>query len=145
MPKVIDLPTSTSMSDSDYLIMEQSSGGTKKITRGNAIPTSTASGIVTRTSGANVQSSYIRIHDKTVYITVNCQATASVSSGSNAFVGAIAAGYRPSGVGGSGISYYAGTALLTNINENGTITVRVIGDALPNLAQFAANAMYLIP
>lgn len=37
MPKVIDLPTSTSMSDSDYLIMEASGGGTKKITRANAI------------------------------------------------------------------------------------------------------------
>lgn len=37
MPKVIDLPTSTSMTDSDYLIMEQSSGGTKKITRDNAL------------------------------------------------------------------------------------------------------------
>lgn len=37
MPKVIDLPTSTSMSDSDYLIMEQSSGGTKKITRDNVL------------------------------------------------------------------------------------------------------------
>lgn len=38
MPKVIDLPTSTSMSDSDYLIMEASGGGTKKITRNNALP-----------------------------------------------------------------------------------------------------------
>lgn len=38
MPKVIDLPTSTSMSDSDYFIMEQSSGGTKKITKQNAAP-----------------------------------------------------------------------------------------------------------
>lgn len=37
MPKVIDLPTSTSMSNSDYLIMEQSGGGTKKITRANAL------------------------------------------------------------------------------------------------------------
>lgn len=36
MPKVIDLPTATSMSDSDYLIMEASGGGTKKITKANA-------------------------------------------------------------------------------------------------------------
>lgn len=35
MPKVIDLPTSTSMSNSDYLIMEASGGGTKKITKQN--------------------------------------------------------------------------------------------------------------
>lgn len=38
MPKVIDLPTATSMSGSDYLIMESSGGGTKKITRSNALP-----------------------------------------------------------------------------------------------------------
>lgn len=37
MPKVIDLPTATSMTDSDYLIMEASGGGTKKITRTNAL------------------------------------------------------------------------------------------------------------
>lgn len=36
MPKVIDLPTATSMDNGDYLIMEESSGGTKKITRANA-------------------------------------------------------------------------------------------------------------
>ena len=37
MPKVIDLPTATTMDDSDYLLMEESSGGTKKITRANAV------------------------------------------------------------------------------------------------------------
>ena len=37
MPKVIDLPTATSMDDGDYLLMEESSGGTKKITRANAL------------------------------------------------------------------------------------------------------------
>lgn len=37
MPNVIDLPTATTMDDSDYLIMEESTGGTKKITRANAL------------------------------------------------------------------------------------------------------------
>ncbi len=37
MPHVINLPTATSMDDGDYLIMEESSGGTKKITRKNAL------------------------------------------------------------------------------------------------------------
>lgn len=36
MPKVIDLPTVTSMDGADYLIMEESGGGTKKITKSNA-------------------------------------------------------------------------------------------------------------
>ena len=37
MPKVIDLPTETSMDNGDYLLMEKSTGGTKKITRENAV------------------------------------------------------------------------------------------------------------
>lgn len=37
MPKVIDLPTASSMDDSDYLLMEESTGGTKKITKSNAL------------------------------------------------------------------------------------------------------------
>lgn len=37
MPKVIDLPTVTSITSSDYLIAEASGGGTKKITLKNAI------------------------------------------------------------------------------------------------------------
>lgn len=38
MPKVIDLPTASTMDDGDYLIMEESTGGTKKIARINALP-----------------------------------------------------------------------------------------------------------
>jgi len=45
MPKVIDLPNASSMNDSDYLLMESSGGGTKKITRANALP-STKNGVV---------------------------------------------------------------------------------------------------
>lgn len=37
MPKVIDLPTATTLDSGDYLIMEESSGGTKKITADNAL------------------------------------------------------------------------------------------------------------
>lgn len=44
MPKVINLPTSTSMNNSDYLIMEASGGGTKKITRANAVNLSNLGG-----------------------------------------------------------------------------------------------------
>lgn len=38
MPRVIDLPTATTMDDGDYLIMEESTGGTKKIQRQHAAP-----------------------------------------------------------------------------------------------------------
>ena len=37
MPKVIDLPTAASMDDGDYLLMEESTGGTKKITKANVL------------------------------------------------------------------------------------------------------------
>lgn len=37
MPKVINLPIATQMDETDYLIMEESTGGTKKITRANAL------------------------------------------------------------------------------------------------------------
>lgn len=46
MPKVIDLPTATSMDSGDYFVMEESTGGTKKITRANAL----AANIVTASS-----------------------------------------------------------------------------------------------
>lgn len=39
MPKVIDLPTTSAIDNGDYLIMEESTGGTKKITRGNTLGT----------------------------------------------------------------------------------------------------------
>lgn len=57
MPKVIDLPTATTMDDGDYLLMEESTGGTKKITRANALsPIGTmysAVSSVTSVSGSN--------------------------------------------------------------------------------------------
>lgn len=37
MPKVIDLPTVTSMANGDYLLAEKSTGGTEKITKGNML------------------------------------------------------------------------------------------------------------
>lgn len=37
MPKVIDLPTATTMDNGDYFVMEESTGGTKKITKSNAL------------------------------------------------------------------------------------------------------------
>lgn len=58
MPKVIDLPTATTLDSGDYLIMEKSSGGTKKITKSNALsnigttPSSVAASTSTLVSGA---------------------------------------------------------------------------------------------
>lgn len=62
MPKVIDLPSATSMNNNDYFIMESNGGGTKKITRSNALPstnpgiryTTTPTDLSTVASGQNV-------------------------------------------------------------------------------------------
>lgn len=37
MPKVFDLPTVTDMDDADFFLMEESTGGTKKINKSNAV------------------------------------------------------------------------------------------------------------
>lgn len=44
MPKVIDLPTSSSMNNNDYFVMESNGGGTKKITKSNAVNLSNLGG-----------------------------------------------------------------------------------------------------
>lgn len=64
MPKVIDLPTSTSMSDSDYFVMEASGGGTKKITRANAL--SPIGTVVSGTDVTSIVSSGVRTGVKSI-------------------------------------------------------------------------------
>ena len=55
--------------------------------------------------------------------------TASISAGSNAFVGTISEGARPvTGVYGSG--YLSSSGLMCHLGANGQITVRVIGTAV---------------
>lgn len=67
MPKVFNLPTVTSMSNNDYLLMEGSSGGTKKITKNNAL-----SGIGSVVSAVNSQTSIATSTDTNM-----CQITLS--------------------------------------------------------------------
>lgn len=47
MPKVIDLPTATTMDSGDYFVMEESTGGTKKITNNNVLSNRAYSGSLT--------------------------------------------------------------------------------------------------
>lgn len=227
MPKVIDLPTATTMDDSDYLLMEESTGGTKKITKFNAVSrelsfntvgvatvsdldaavtngssslyfsadvavggvtvprysrgmslnarnsadgvfiavdpsrniyhgfrngttwnvrtdkTTAVSGVVTRTSGGTVSASTVRTSDRFahLYIAITSVATAA---GSNVFDGSIDSAYRPA-QDALGIGYVGGSALVAVLRQAGTITVRVIGAALPANATFAVTIPYILP
>ena len=98
MPKVIDLPTSTSMSDSDYLIMEASGGGTKKITKNNALtPVKIEQGGTGGTSFASARSNLGIVHIQLP------SGTAKTFSFTTAFRGFLLL----SGVGSNGVGIYS--------------------------------------
>lgn len=227
MPKVIDLPTATSMDDGDYLLMEESTGGTKKITKYNAISkelsfntvsiatisdldaavtngssslyfsvdvavggvtvprysrgislnarnsadgvfiavdssrniyhgfrngttwnvrtdkTTAVSGVVTRTSGGTVTASTVRVSDKFAHLYMSINPTATAAGG-NVFEGTINSAYRP--VQDSlGVGYVGGSALVGVLRTAGTITIRVIGNAVAEGASFGITIPYLLP
>lgn len=227
MPKVIDLPTATSMDDGDYLLMEESTGGTKKITKYNAISkelsfntvsiatisdldaavtngssslyfsadvavggvtvprysrgislnarnsadgvfiavdssrniyhgfrngttwnvrtdkTTAVSGVVTRTSGGTVTASTVRVLDKFAHLYMSINPTATAAGG-NVFEGTINSAYRP--VQDSlGVGYVGGSALVGVLRTAGTITIRVIGNAVAEGASFGITIPYLLP
>lgn len=113
MPKVIDLPTSASMSTSDYLIMEESGGGTKKISRWNALGED-LSNIAT---GQNVH----------VLLSVPANGSISIDLRNLAYTSAIIMG-TVNGVGG---------VLIGLLLNNGTVTAR----NLMNNTQWTNNAI----
>lgn len=90
MPKVIDLPTATMMDDNDYLIMEESSGGTKKITKANveAVTSSTISVASGFTAAENAVYKAGRVVQMIYWV------SGTLSSGWTV-VGTLPAGYRP--------------------------------------------------
>lgn len=90
MPKVIDLPTATTMDDSDYLLMEESSGGTKKITRANA--NSVGQTTITAASGFTASINHVYKYGRVVQFIY--WVTGTLSSGWNT-VGTLPVGYRP--------------------------------------------------
>lgn len=98
MPKVIDLPTSTSMSDSDYFIMEASGGGTKKITKDNALtPIKIAQG---GTGGTSFESARTNLGFVHVQLPSGTAKTFSFSTGFRGFL-------LLSGVGSNGVGIYS--------------------------------------
>lgn len=146
MPKVIDLPTATTMDSGDYFVMEESSGGTKKITKGNSVlkVENQVSGIVTRTSGSTIQSSYIRVWGKVALLFLELSADQDYGTGTNVFVGSINSAYRPV-QNCIGAGYYGGSGMYCQVQTDGSITVRMIGASLFVGSRFAVSVMLMLP
>lgn len=227
MPKVYDLPTATDMDDADFFLMEESTGGTKKINRSNAVnkflsfypvsiaslsdlntavtngssalyfsanvdvggvtiprysrgmslntrnstdgvfiavdpsrniyhgfrngttwnvrtdKTTAVSGVVTRTSGGTVTASTVRVSDKFAHLYMSINPTATAAGG-NVFEGTINSAYRPA-QDSLGVGYVGGSALVGVVRTAGTITIRVIGNAVAEGASFGITIPYLLP
>lgn len=90
MPKVIDLPTSTSMASSDYFVMESSGGGTKKITKANVEAVSSTT--ISTASGWSASENAVYKTGRVVWFVLWVQGT--LASGWNT-IGTLPTGYRP--------------------------------------------------
>ena len=80
----------------------------------------------TRSSGWTINSQKVYKWGRVITASITLNASSSVSSGSNAFVGTLASGYRPL-VNVSASSYYASAVMTAILKTDGTITVRVGG------------------
>lgn len=144
MPKVIDLPTATTMDSGDYFVMEESTGGTKKITRANSVDkVTTVSNIITRTSGGTVSSS-VKIVGKVAFLSMTVTADTTYTAGSNAFAGTINSAYTPP-ISCLGASYIAAAGIIINVSSNGTVTARVISGTVTANTSFTASVVLLLP
>lgn len=88
--------------------------------------TQTSTNAVTRSSGWTINSQKVYKWGRVITASITLNASSSVSSGSNAFVGTLASGYRPL-VNVSASSYYASVVMTAILKTDGTITVRVGG------------------
>lgn len=123
MPKVIDLPTATSMDNGDYIIMEESGGGTKKITKANVDAPSSAT--VTLTSPATVDGNQNYLYKSGRFVQLQLWVTnASVTEGQWSTIGTIPSGFRPwMNTYGLTLDYGTNPAATVNITQAGEIRI----------------------
>lgn len=123
MPKVIDLPTATSMDNADYLLMEESTGGTKKITRSSLEAPSSST--VTPTSPATVSDNQNFLYKSGRLVQLQYWVTGvSVTVGQWVTIGKIPSGYRPIvSMYVPSIDYGSNPSALINITAAGEIRV----------------------
>lgn len=143
MPKVIDLPTATSMDEADYFLMEESGGGTKKITRSNSVDKiTTVSNPVTQTSGGTVSGATLRICGRIAFLGFTVTAASNVPAGGNLFVGEIASAYKPV-MTCRNASYVGGVCVVTAIASDGTITCRNVTSQISSGTSVGVTVVYL--
>lgn len=138
MPKVIDLPTSTSMSDSDYLIMEASGGGTKKITKANVDGVSTSS--LTVASGFSVVQSMNNVY-KTGRVAQFVFWISGTIGTSGTLVGTLPSGFRPVSAFMTPMLDFGGnTIAIAQVSLNGEIRLYKTADSSTS---FRLTATYI--
>lgn len=140
MPKVIDLPTATSMDNSDYLLMEESTGGTKKITKSNFEAPSSST--ITPASGVTVvqNKNYVYKAGRVVQF-VYWVSGVSLTSNSWTVIGTLPAGFRPIADFYTLLLDYGENPCATvNVAQNGNI--RVYGSSWSSSA-FRLTATYI--
>lgn len=102
------------------------------------ITVNATSGVVTRSSGATIQSQHFVKYGRFGMLVLGLKYTSSVSSGSNFFVGTVAAAYRPA-MRATGCEYYGNTSIIGAIETGGSITIRNASNA----ARTASDTFYV--
>lgn len=92
--------------------------------------TTTGTGIVSRSSGATLNSSSYARHGNVVTLNIEISTTSSTSAGNDVFVGTISNNTYIPKVGANGSAYNGSVGILGYINSSGNITLRVIGASL---------------
>lgn len=86
----------------------------------------TSTSAFTRTGGWTINAQHIYKWGRVITASITLNASSSIASGNNAFVGSLASEYRPL-VNVSASSYYASAVMTAILRTDGTITVRVGG------------------
>ena len=106
--------------------------------------TTTGTGVVTRSSGATLNSSSYARYGNVVQLFVECTSSGSTSAGSNCFAGTISDTSLIPKVYGGGTSYSASSGLIGYIDSSGNITVRVVGATLATNRPFTMVFTYIV-
>ena len=121
------------------------SNGTRGTWRRLAVEeTTTGSNVVSRSSGASLNSSEYRRFGNVVQLVLACNTTASTNTGSNCFAGTINDSALIPKTVSAGISYSASSGLIGSIDTSGNIVVRVVGSNLATNRPFTISFTYVI-
>ena len=106
--------------------------------------TETGTGIVSRSSGATLNSSSYAKFGNVITLDINLTSSGTTNTGSNAFKGTINNSTFYPKVSAGGTSYNGSTGLLGYIDTSGNITIRVIGANFSSGKDFSIVFTYVI-